>query len=131
MKITNFLNQLVISPHGPVKHDDFSTQTLSADGKDNSFTPPEFESDDETGPEEQEVPPNIHVPGSSSQEGLEESQNMSLDVHLLSTQEDAQQSLNESTGETDSSLEPQGESIVKFSPIVLPHIYEINSPILV
>ena len=76
--------------------------------------------DDETRPEEQEIPPSIHVLGSSSQEGLQESQDMSLDVHLPSTQEDAQESLNESNGETGSSSEPQGESIVTFSQIVLP-----------
>ena len=84
--------------------------------------PLEFESDDETGPEEQEIPHNIQVLGSSSQEGLQESQDVSLDVHLPSTQKDAQESLNESTGETGSSSEPQVESIVKFSPIVLPRM---------
>ena len=47
---------------------------------------------------------------------------MSLDVHLPSTQEDAQESLNESTGETGSSLEPQGKCAVKCSPVVLPHM---------
>ena len=47
---------------------------------------------------------------------------MSLDVHLPSIQEDAQGSLNESTGETGSSSEPQGEPVVKFSPIGLPHM---------
>ena len=69
---------------------------------------------------EQEITPNIHLLGSSSQEGLQESQDMSLGVHLPRTKEDAQESLNESTGETSTSSEPQGESIVKFSPIVLP-----------
>ena len=82
--------------------------------------PLEFESDDETGPEEQELPHNIQALGSSSQEGLQEFQDVSLDVHLPSTQEDAHESLNESTGETGSSSESQGESVVKFSPIVLP-----------
>ena len=33
----------------PCQTDDFSTQTLSADDRENSFTPLEFESDDETG----------------------------------------------------------------------------------
>ena len=102
--------------------DDFSTQTFSAYDKENSYTPLEFESDNETGPEEQEIPHNMQVLGSRSQEGLQESQDVSLDVHLPSTQEDAQESLNESTGETGSSSEPQGESIVKFSPIVLPRM---------
>ena len=92
----------------PCQTDDFSTQTTSADDKENSYTPLEFESDDETGSEEREISPNIQVLGSSSQEGLQESQHMSLDVHLPSTQEDAQESLNESTGETGSSSEPQG-----------------------
>ena len=55
--------------------------------------PPEFESDDETGLEEQEIPHGIQVLGSSSQEGLQESQDVSLDVHLPSTQEDALKSL--------------------------------------
>ena len=104
----------------PCQTDDFSTQTISADGKENSYTP--LESDDETGPEEQEISPNIQVLGSSSQEGLQESQDMSLDIHLPSTQEDAQESLNESTRETGSSSEPQGESIRRFSPIVLPRM---------
>ena len=62
----------MISPHGPVSTDDFSTQTLSADDKENSFTPLEFESDDETGLKEHEILPNIHVLGSSSQESLQE-----------------------------------------------------------
>ena len=84
--------------------------------------PLEFESDDETGPEEQEIPHNIQALGSSSQEGLQEFQDVSLDVHLPSTQEDAHESLNESTGETGSSSESQGESVVKFSPIVLPRM---------
>ena len=65
--------------------DDFSTQTFSAYDKENSYMPLEFESDDETGPEEQEIPHNIQVLGSSSQEGLQESQDVSLDVHLPST----------------------------------------------
>ena len=47
---------------------------------------------------------------------------MSFDVHLPSTQVDAQESLNESTGEKGSSSEPQGECIVKFSPIILPRM---------
>ena len=106
----------------PCQTDDFSTQTLSADDKGNSFAQLEFESDDETGPEEQEIRSNIHVLGSSSQEGLQESQDMSLDVHLPSTEENAQESLNESIGKTGSSLDPQGESTVKFSPIVLPRM---------
>ena len=51
---------------------------------------------------------------------MQEFQDVSLDVHLPSTQEDGHESLNESTGETGSSSESQGESVVKFSPIVLP-----------
>ena len=102
--------------------DDFSTQTFSAYDKENSYTPLVFESDDETGPEEQEIPHNIQVLGSNSQQGLQESQDVSLDVHLPNTQEDAQESLNESTGEIGSSSEPQGEPIVKFSAIVLPRM---------
>ena len=99
--------------------DDFSTETSSA-YKENSYMPLEFESDDETGPGEREIPHNIQALGSSSQEGLQEFQDVSLDVHLPSTQEDAHESLNESTGETGSSSESQGKSVVKFSPIVLP-----------
>ena len=102
--------------------DDFSTRTISAYDKENSYMPLEFESDDETGPEEQEIPYNIQALGSSSQEGLQEFQDVSLDVHLPNTQEDAHESLNESTGETGSSSESQGESVVKFSPIVLPRM---------
>ena len=41
---------------------------------------------------------------------------------MPSTQEDAHESLNESTGQTGSSSESQGESEVKFSPIVLPRM---------
>ena len=63
----------------PCQTDDFSTQTFSADDKENSYTLLEFESDDETGPEEQDIPHNIQVLGSSSQEGLQESQDRSLD----------------------------------------------------
>ena len=44
------------------------------------------ESGDETGPEEQETPPDMHLPESSSQEGLQESQDLSFDTHLPSTQ---------------------------------------------
>ena len=51
--------------------DDFCTQSVSAYDKENSYTPLEFESDDETGPEEQEIPHNIQVLGSSSQKGLQ------------------------------------------------------------
>ena len=98
--------------------DDFSTKTSSAYDKENSYMPLEFESDDETGPGKQEIPHNIQALGSSSQEGLQEFQDVSLDVHLPNTQED----LNESAGETGSSSESQGESVVKFSPIVLPHM---------
>ena len=50
----------------PCQTDDFSAQTFSADDKGNSFTPLEFESDDETGLEEQEILSDIHLLGSSS-----------------------------------------------------------------
>ena len=122
MKIMNFLNQKAINPHNSVKLMISVLKTVSAYDKENSYVPFEFESDDETGPEEHEIPHNIQVLGSSSQEGLQESKDVSLDVHLPSTQEDAQESLNESTGETSSSSETQGEFIVKCSPIVLPHM---------
>ena len=40
------------------------------------------------------MPPNIHLPGSSSQEDLQELQDVLLDIHLpeSSTQEDVQES---------------------------------------
>ena len=56
----------------PCQIDDFSTQTFPAYDKENSYTPLEFESDDETGPEKQEIPHNVQVLGSSSQEGLQD-----------------------------------------------------------
>ena len=66
--------------------DDFSTKTISAYDKENSYMPLEFESDDETGPKEQGIPHNIQALGSSSQEGLQKFQDVSLDVHLPSTE---------------------------------------------
>ena len=56
MKIMNLLNQKVVSPHGSVKLM-ISVLRPSAYDK-NSFTL--LESDDETGPEEQEIPHNIY-----------------------------------------------------------------------
>ena len=119
MKITNFLNQQVIIPHGPVKlmisvlfllmirrivllHLSLSLM-MKLDLWNKKFH-------------------LIYIYQDQVHKRVCRSHKICHLMYTYQGHEDAQESLNESTGEPGSSSEPQGESIVKFSPIVLPRM---------